>query len=60
MSRLARRNLCTSFFHVIVQGVNREFIFDDDFILYLKEADKEKPYFALKVDNLVVLVESDN
>ena len=28
MSRLARRNLCTSFFHVIVQGVNREFIFE--------------------------------
>ena len=40
--------------------INREFIFDDDFILYLKEADKEKPYFALKVDNLDVLVESDN
>ena len=39
--------------------INREFIFDDDFILYLKEADKEKPYFALKVDNFDVLVESD-
>ena len=39
--------------------INREFIFDDDFILYLKEVDKEKPYFALKVDNFDVLVESD-
>lgn len=39
--------------------INREFIFDDDFILYLKEADKEKTYFALKVDNLDVLVASD-
>lgn len=39
--------------------INREFIFDDDFILYLKEADKEKTYFALKVDNSDVLVASD-
>ena len=39
--------------------INREFIFYDDFILYLKEANKEKPYFALKVDNFDVLVESD-
>lgn len=39
--------------------INREFIFDDDFILYLKEDDKEKPYFALKVDNSDVLVASD-
>lgn len=27
MPRKARKNLCTSFFHVIVQGVNKEFIF---------------------------------
>ncbi|MBQ2836060.1 MAG: sigma-70 family RNA polymerase sigma factor [Clostridia bacterium] len=33
----------------------REFIYDNDFIVYLKEADKEKPYFALKVDNTNVL-----
>lgn len=33
----------------------REFVFNDDFILYLKEQDKEKPYFALKVDNVDVL-----
>ena len=33
----------------------REFIFNDDFLLYLKEEDKQKPYFALKVDNLDVL-----
>lgn len=33
----------------------REFIFNDDFILYLKEENKEKPYFALKVDNTDVL-----
>ena len=42
-----------------VSNTNREFIFDDDFILYLKEDDKEKPYFALKVDNSDVLVASD-
>lgn len=42
-----------------ILNINREYIFDDDFILYLKESDKEKPYFALKVDNSDVLVSSD-
>ena len=37
----------------------KELIFDSDFILYLKENDKEKPYFALKVDNTDVLVTSE-
>ena len=35
----------------------RKFIYNDDFILYLKEEDKEKPYFALKVDNTDILLE---
>ena len=34
----------------------RKMIFDSDFILYLKEENKEQPYFALKVDNTGVLV----
>lgn len=34
----------------------KEFHFDSDFILYLKEENKDKPYFALKVDNTDVLV----
>ena len=42
-----------------VSTTNREFIYNDDFILYLKEEDKEKPYFALKVDNTDVLVEGE-
>ena len=37
----------------------REFIFNDDFILYLKEENKNKPYFALKVDNTDVLVSEE-
>ena len=36
----------------------RYFYFDDNFVLYLKEKAKDKPYFALKVDNTDVLVES--
>lgn len=40
-----------------VSTTNREFIYNDDFILYLKEEDKENTYFALKVDNTDVLVE---
>lgn len=34
----------------------RKMILDSDFILYLKEENKEQPYFALKVDNTDVLV----
>ena len=34
----------------------RKMIFDSDFILYLKEENKEQPYFALKVDNTDVLL----
>ena len=38
----------------------RKMIFDSDFILYLKEENKEQPYFALKVDNTEVLVADEN
>lgn len=38
----------------------REFIFNNDFIIYLKEENKEQPYFALKVDNIDILKLSDN
>ena len=34
----------------------RKMIFDSDFILYLKEENKDQPYLALKVDNTDVLV----
>ena len=36
-----------------------EFIYNDDFILYLKEEDKDKPYFALKVDDTDILVSAE-
>ena len=39
-----------------VSEIGREFIFNDEFILYLKEESKEKPYFAIKIDNTDVLV----
>ena len=39
---------------------NRFFNFNSDFILFLKENSKEKPYFALKVDNTDILQLSDN
>ena len=35
---------------------SRKMIFDSDFILYLKEENKDQPYFALKVDNTEVLL----
>ena len=37
----------------------REFIYNDDFMLYLKEEDKDKPYFALKVDDTDILVSAE-
>lgn len=40
--------------------VGREFIFNDDFIVYLKEQDKQQPYFALKVDDINVLELANN
>ena len=41
------------------QETRREFILNSDFILYLKEKDKDKPYFALKVNNTDVLVKEE-
>ena len=38
---------------------DKKMIFDSDFILYLKEESKEQPYFALKVDDVSVLVKDD-
>ena len=44
----------------LADEINREFIFNDDFILYLKEQDKQQPYFALKVDDIDVLELANN
>ena len=38
-----------------ISNKGREFIFNNDFIIYLKEENKQKPYFALKVDNNDIL-----
>ena len=44
----------------LADEIDREFIFNDDFILYLKEQDKQQPYFALKVDDIDVLELANN
>lgn len=41
------------------QETGREFILNSDFILYLKEESRDKPYFALKVNNTDVLVKEE-
>lgn len=38
--------------NIMSLGNSREFIFDDTFALFLKEKDKDTPYFALKVSDL--------
>lgn len=35
---------------------DRSFLFDDTFIIFMKEKDSDNPYFALKVDNDDILV----
>ncbi len=37
----------------------RKMIFDSDFVLFLKEENKEQPYFALKVDNIDALLQAE-
>jgi len=44
MPRLARKDLGTSFFHIIVQGINREYIFE-------KQEYIEKYLYLLKLNN---------
>ena len=39
-------------------SIDRNFSFDSDFVIFLKEESKNKPYFALKVDNTDVLEKS--
>ena len=69
MPRRARKNLCTSFFHVIVQGVNKEFIFYKDkykknYLNILKEA-KEKynldiVAYAIMYNHAHLLIHTEN
>lgn len=57
MPRRARKTLSTSFFHVIVQGVNREYIFEKDtykrkYLNLLKEAKKE---YEIEIISYVIM-----
>ena len=38
MSRISRKNYISSFLHIMVQGINREYIFQKDYFknLYIK------------------------
>ena len=38
---------------------DRIFLFDDTFIIFMKEKDSDNPYFALKVDNDDILVKKE-
>lgn len=44
----------------ILTNTKRTFHYTKPFVLFLKEADKEKPYFALKVDNTDVLEKNED
>ncbi len=51
MPRIARKNLNTSFLHVMVQGVNKEYIFNKDYYkkLYLELINKYKNEFNIEL-----------
>ena len=42
-----------------ILNIGREFIFNNKFLVYLKEKDKSIPYFALKISNTEFLVYDD-
>lgn len=51
MPRIARKDLSASFFHVIVQGVNKEYIFDKEHYIkkYLSLIDEYKKTYNIEV-----------
>ena len=51
MPRIARNSFKTSFFHVIVQGINKEYIFDKDEYIqkYLSLMDKYKEDYEISI-----------
>ena len=54
---LFRNNNKIILYYILKKGT--EYIFDSDFIAFLKEENKEKTYFALRVDNTDVLVDAN-
>ena len=51
MPRIARSNLGTSFFHVIVQGINKEYIFNKEEYIekYLELINKNKGEHVIQI-----------
>ena len=37
---------------LLTENIERNFYLDDDFIIFLKEEDKDKPYFAAKINDI--------
>lgn len=37
----------------------RSFVFNDPFVIFMKEENKDKPYFALRIDNTDLLIEKE-
>ncbi len=38
----------------IQENKNRDFSFDDNFIIFVKEKDKELPYFAINIEDIII------
>ena len=51
MPRLARKNLNTPFLHIMIQGVNKEYIFNENKYIekYLEIIDKEKENYNFTI-----------
>ena len=60
MLRIARKDSKSNFYHVIVQGINREYIFDTDFNIkkYKEIIIRKKDWFNFEI--LVYLIMNNN
>ena len=42
-----------------IPGITREFIFNDDYVIFLKEKDKDMPYFAAYINDINLFAEQE-
>ena len=61
MSRICKENINTSFFHIMVQGINKEYIFDtkEDITKYMKIMQDTKEKIDMQniiIKNMIELV----
>jgi len=61
MPRYARKNISSKFIHLMIQGINKEYIFKDEFEIkmYLKYVREEIKDTDLKIIDVALFLEID-